>query len=195
MHGGSILVVDDDALFRAALVRYLEAEGFAVVAEGDPNAALERLEQRSFDLFVTDLRMPGIDGIQFVRRVRALDPDAVCIVATGFGSPERSIEALDAGAFWFIEKDYERCLPGPLIAKASSSGLHSANRQPSASSRAATAENIVSRRGAARRWRSCARSPTPGPRCSCSARAAPAVSSWRAPSTTTARARSGRSSR
>ena len=129
--GASVLVVDDDALFRAALVRYLEGEGFSVVAEGDPGAALERLEQRAFDLFVTDLRMPGIDGIAFIRRVRAHDPEAVCIVVTGFGTPERSIEALDAGAFWFIEKDYERigCL-GPLIGKALEfRRLHSANRQ------------------------------------------------------------------
>jgi len=128
---GSVLVVDDDALFRAALVRYLEGDGFAVVAEGDPGAALERLEQRPFDLVITDLRMPGMDGIAFVRRVRALDPEAVCIVVTGFGSPERSIEALDAGAFWFIEKSYERlaCL-GPLIAKAIEfRRLHGANRQ------------------------------------------------------------------
>ncbi|MFI5315647.1 MAG: sigma-54-dependent transcriptional regulator [Myxococcota bacterium] len=131
MNRGSVLVVDDDALFRAALVRYLESESFAVVAEGDPNAALERLEQRPFDLVVTDLRMPGLDGIAFIRRVRALDPEAVCIVVTGFGSPERSIEALNAGAFWFIEKSYERiaCL-GPLVEKALEfRRLHGVNRQ------------------------------------------------------------------
>jgi len=131
MNRGSVLVVDDDALFRAALVRYLESESFAVVAEGDPTAALERIEQRPFDLVLTDLRMPGLDGIAFVRRVRALDPEAVCIVVTGFGSPERSIEALHAGAFWFIEKSYERigCL-APLIEKALEfRRLHGANRQ------------------------------------------------------------------
>jgi DNA-binding NtrC family response regulator len=131
MNRGSVLVVDDDALFRAALVRYLEGESFAVVAEGDPSAALERVEQRPFDLVLTDLRMPGLDGIAFIRRVRALDPEAVCIVVTGFGSPERSIEALNAGAFWFIEKSYERiaCL-GPLVEKALEfRRLHSANRQ------------------------------------------------------------------
>jgi DNA-binding NtrC family response regulator len=131
MNRGSVLVVDDDALFRAALVRYLESESFAVVAEGDPSAALERIEQRPFDLVLTDLRMPGLDGIAFIRRVRTLDPEAVCIVVTGFGSPERSIEALNAGAFWFIEKSYERiaCL-GPLIEKALEfRRLHGANRQ------------------------------------------------------------------
>src|SRR5512147_3137749 len=112
MNRGSVLVVDDDALFRAALVRYLEGESFAVVAEGDPNAALERLEQRPFDLVLTDLRMPGLDGIAFIRR-------------------ERAIEALNTGAFWFIEKSYERiaCL-GPLVEKALEfRKLHGANRQ------------------------------------------------------------------
>jgi DNA-binding NtrC family response regulator len=128
---GSVLVVDDDALFRAALVRYLEGESFAVVAEGDPAAGLDRVEQRSFDVVLTDLKMPGMDGIAFVRRVRALAPDAVCIVVTGFGTPEHSIEALNAGAFWFIEKSYDRiaCL-GPLVDKALEfRRLHGANRQ------------------------------------------------------------------
>ena len=131
MNRGSVLVVDDDALFRAALVRYLEGESYTVVAEGDPAAALERVEQRNFDLVLTDLRMPGIDGVAFVRRVRAIDPEAVCIVVTGFGTPEHSIQALNAGAFWFIEKSYERmaCL-APLIEKALEfRRLHGANRQ------------------------------------------------------------------
>jgi DNA-binding NtrC family response regulator len=131
LNRGSVLVVDDDALFRAALVRYLEAESFAVVAEGDPSAALERLEQRPFDLVLTDLRMPGLDGVAFIKRVRALDPEAVCIVVTGFPNPERSIEALAAGAFWFIEKNYDR-IPalGPLVEKALEfRRLHGANRQ------------------------------------------------------------------
>jgi DNA-binding NtrC family response regulator len=75
--------------------------------------------------------MPGIDGIEFIRRVRSLDPEAVCLVVTGFGSPERSVAALNAGAFWFIEKSYERiaCL-GPLVEKALEfRRLHGANRQ------------------------------------------------------------------
>jgi DNA-binding NtrC family response regulator len=125
------LVVDDDALFRAALVRYLEGESFAVVAEGDPSAALERLEQRSFDLVLTDLRMPGLDGVAFVRRVRVLDPEAVCIVVTGYGNPQASIDALHAGAFWFVEKSPDRieCL-GPLVEKALEfRRLHGENRQ------------------------------------------------------------------
>jgi DNA-binding NtrC family response regulator len=116
---GSILVADDDALFRAALVRYLEGEGFDVASLSDPEDALEALARRPFDVVLTDLKMPGLDGIELVRRARELDPTSVCIVITGFGSPERSIDALSAGAFWFIEKSYERiaCL-GPLVDKA-----------------------------------------------------------------------------
>ena len=131
MNRGSVLVVDDDALFRAAVVRFLERENFAVVAEGDPSAALERVEQRPFDLVLTDLRMPGVDGVAFIKRVRALDPDAICIVVTGFPSPERSIEALAAGAFWFIDKNYDQIdALGPLVEKALEfRRLHGANRQ------------------------------------------------------------------
>ena len=183
--------MDDEALFRAALVRYLEAESFAVVAEGDPSAALERLEQRPFDLVLTDLRMPGIDGLAFIKRVRALDPEAVCIVVTGFGSPERSIEALRAGAFWFIEKTYDRIARagGRWSSRRSSSGrLHGANRQLQRQLETRYGfENIVgeseSLRGVLDMVRKVADSEA---RCSCSARAAPARSWSRARSTTTA---------
>jgi DNA-binding NtrC family response regulator len=104
----TVLVVDDDAVFRAALTRYLEQEGFETCSVASADAALAELDERPFDLVITDLRMPGVDGIELIRRVRKTDPEAVCIVVTGFGSPERSIEALEAGAFWFIEKSYER---------------------------------------------------------------------------------------
>jgi DNA-binding NtrC family response regulator len=115
----SVLVVDDDAVFRVALARYLEKEGYAVLAVGDSESAAREIETRSIDLLLTDLRMPGADGIELIRRTRKHDPEAVCIVITGFGTPERSIEALQAGAFWFIDKDYEQISAfGCLIEKA-----------------------------------------------------------------------------
>lgn len=102
-----ILVVDDDAVFRSAIERTLEQAGHEIYSVGKPGDAIEALETRSFDLILTDLRMPGLDGITLLQRARALDPDAVCIVVTGFGTPEQSIEALNEGAFWFVYKDYE----------------------------------------------------------------------------------------
>jgi DNA-binding NtrC family response regulator len=115
----TVLVVDDDAVFRVALERYLEHEGYAVLSAGDSDSAIHAIETRTIDLLLTDLRMPGTDGIELIRRTRNHDPEAVCIVITGFGTPERSIEALQAGAFWFIDKDYEQIGAfGSLIEKA-----------------------------------------------------------------------------
>jgi DNA-binding NtrC family response regulator len=114
----SVLIVDDDAVFRAALRRCLEGAGYEVAPVADAEGGLALLEQRSFDLVLTDLRMPGVGGIELVRRIKAVDPDIVCIVVTGFGSTERSIEALEAGAFWFVDKSYDRIAAfGSLIQK------------------------------------------------------------------------------
>jgi len=127
----SILVVDDDAVFRAALCRYLKGEGYATTAVVDAESGIEALESHPFELVLTDLRMPGVDGVEFIGRILKLDPNAVCIVITGFGSPERSVEALKAGAFWFVDKSYERIATfGPLIEKAlENRRLRSSNQQ------------------------------------------------------------------
>jgi DNA-binding NtrC family response regulator len=131
LNRGSVLVVDDDAVFRAALRRYLDHEGYEVVSVGEADAGLEHLGARPFDVVLTDLRMPGVDGIEFIRRIRSMDAGTICIVITGFGSAERSVEALDAGAFWFIDKNYERISSfGSLLEKALElRQLRSSNRQ------------------------------------------------------------------
>ena len=61
MSRASILVVDDDAVFRAALCRYLESEGYATTGVVDAESGIEALESQTFDLVLTDLRMPGVD--------------------------------------------------------------------------------------------------------------------------------------
>ena len=104
---GSILVVDDDAVFGDALTRFLERHGYEVEAETRADSGLDALERAPFDVVITDLRMPGIDGIELVRRARSRDPDVVCIVITGYGTTEQSIKALREGAFWFIDKSYD----------------------------------------------------------------------------------------
>ena len=116
---GTILVVDDDALFREALTRYLDAAGHEVTSVGDPQSALQKLEEGTFELVLTDLKMPGMDGIALIERIQRIDPDILSIVITGFGTTDRSIEALDRGAFWFIDKSYERISSfGLLVNKA-----------------------------------------------------------------------------
>ena len=131
MPRAAVLIVDDDAVFRAALRRYVESIGHEVAAVGDAEAGFERLESQHFDLVLTDLRMPGSDGIQFLGRIRSHYPDVATIIVTAFGSTEKSVEALRAGAFWFIEKNYERMDTfGLLIERAlEPRALRSSNQQ------------------------------------------------------------------
>ena len=116
---GTILIVDDDALFREALTRYLDASGHDVTSVRDPQSAVQKLEEGAFELVLTDLKMPGMDGIALIERIQQVDPDILSIVITGFGTTDRSIEALNRGAFWFIDKSYDRISSfGPLVDKA-----------------------------------------------------------------------------
>jgi DNA-binding NtrC family response regulator len=128
---GSVLLVDDDAVFRTALKRHLQGEGYEVVTAADGEEGLERLSDDRFDLVLTDLKMPGVDGLDFLRRARELQQDVAVIVITGFGSPERSLQALRTGAYWYIEKSYEdMSTVGHLVNQALElHHLRAANRQ------------------------------------------------------------------
>jgi len=74
----------------------------------DAGEALQVVSDRPIDLVVADVKMPGLNGLELVRQVRELDPDLPCIVVTGYGTPEGSLEALQAGAFWYLEKPFEQ---------------------------------------------------------------------------------------
>jgi DNA-binding NtrC family response regulator len=74
----------------------------------DATEALAIVSSDPIDLVLADIRMPGINGLELVRQVHEINPDLPCIVITGFGSPESSVEALRAGAFWYLEKPFEQ---------------------------------------------------------------------------------------
>ncbi len=78
-----ILIVDDEADIRIELAEYLEYEGYHVNAMGDGLKALEKFEAASADLVIADIKMPKLDGHEFLRRLRALDPRVPVIVITG----------------------------------------------------------------------------------------------------------------
>ena len=63
---------------------------------------------QTVDLVLSDVKMPGIDGLELVRQLHEVAPDLPCIVITGYGSPEQSVEALRAGAFWYLEKPFDQ---------------------------------------------------------------------------------------
>jgi DNA-binding NtrC family response regulator len=102
-----ILVADDDADVRGAVVEALEAAGHEVVAAGDGAAALERLSQTSFDLLITDVRMPRVDGLTLTRRALELAPRPDVILMTSFGSVTDAVGALKQGASDYLTKPFD----------------------------------------------------------------------------------------
>jgi DNA-binding NtrC family response regulator len=74
----------------------------------DATEALQILSSQTVDLVLADVKMPGINGLELVRQIHEFAPDLPCIVITGYGGAEQSVEALRAGAFWYLEKPFEQ---------------------------------------------------------------------------------------
>lgn len=103
-----ILVVDDAVFMRMMLRDILVSHGHEVVAEAaDGNQAVERYEECKPDLVTMDLTMPNLDGIQAIKKIRAIDPDARIIVCSAMGQQAMVIEAIQAGAKDFIVKPFQ----------------------------------------------------------------------------------------
>ena len=103
MHG-KILVVDDEAIQRDIVKDILEDQGYDVLTSGSGPDALECLKTAPVDLVLTDLRMPGMDGVELLERVKALDPDIVVVVITAYGSVESAVDAMKKGAYHYLTK-------------------------------------------------------------------------------------------
>ena len=99
-----ILIVDDEASSRGALAEVLRDEGFSVEIAADGFKALPKLEQFEPALLLTDLRMPGMDGIELMGKARQLDPHIATIVMTGHGAIESAVEAMRQGAAHYVTK-------------------------------------------------------------------------------------------
>jgi len=90
----SILVVDDELLIRDLLYDFFSEKGWLVSVHESPERALETLRNRNFDIALVDLKMPEIDGIDFVKRIRNFKPSLPVVIMTAFPSTETAIEAL-----------------------------------------------------------------------------------------------------
>jgi two-component system response regulator AtoC len=101
---GRILVVDDEPGLREFVAEALEVDGHVVLQAADGVAAAERLAREAFDLMITDLKMPRLDGMALLRRARADEPEMEVIVLTAHGSIESAVEAMKLGAFDYLEK-------------------------------------------------------------------------------------------
>ena len=101
------LVIDDDTATLELMEFQLEAEGFQVKTADCGKKGLEFIEEFEFDIILTDLNLPDINGIEMVRRCKETAPDTEIIMITGFGSTEKAVEATKAGAFYYVEKPVE----------------------------------------------------------------------------------------
>jgi two-component system response regulator HydG len=102
-----VLVVDDDPGVRYTLREILESEGLAVDEAADGAAALARLEASPAELVVTDLRMPGVDGMELLRRLVGRPGAPRVVLVTAHGSERQAVEAMKAGAYDYFKKPFE----------------------------------------------------------------------------------------
>ena len=101
-----ILVVDDEMIVCESCKRILEEEGYEVEAALSGKEAFEKMKANSFDIVITDLKMPGIDGMEVLRTFRKEYPDSIIIMITGFSTVETAVEAMKLGAFDYIPKPF-----------------------------------------------------------------------------------------
>src|SRR5512144_3374802 len=99
-----ILVADDEPGLREFIVDSLELDDHTVVPAKDGKEAAKLLDERGFDLVLTDLRMPGLDGMGLLRKVRAEQPEVEVIMMTAHGTVDNAVEAMKLGAFEYLQK-------------------------------------------------------------------------------------------
>ncbi len=125
-----ILVVDDDKTIRMLCKEILEEAGYKVTLAADGEEALEKMDYDDFDLYLVDMVMPRMDGLELMKKIKQKQPLAVVMILTGFSSIEGAIKAVHAGAFQYLSKPinidellnavkegikYSRDLYGPLL--------------------------------------------------------------------------------
>ncbi|MBN1129367.1 MAG: sigma-54-dependent Fis family transcriptional regulator [Chitinispirillaceae bacterium] len=99
-----ILVVDDNELFRDSIADTLVRLGFEVTQAPDGSHALEAVAKDRFDLMISDMKMPGMTGIELLEKIKQNDPDMPFLIITAFGAVETAVEAMKKGAYDFIQK-------------------------------------------------------------------------------------------
>jgi two-component system response regulator ResD len=101
-----VLVVDDDDTVASVVVNYLERAGHATRQLGDGREALDAIEQKQPDLIVLDLMLPGLDGLEVCRRVRADHPEVAVVMLTALAEPDDRIAGLEVGADDYVTKPF-----------------------------------------------------------------------------------------
>jgi len=101
-----ILIVDDEKIMRDSCCRVLQKEGYSALGSVSGEEALEKFDQEQFDLVLLDLMMPGIGGIETLRRLKEMDPEITIMIMTGYPSIETAVKAIKLGAYDYITKPF-----------------------------------------------------------------------------------------
>ena len=99
-----ILVIDDDPEMGRLIKKFLSREDYRVETALNGSDGLLLIQQKAFDLVISDLKMPGMSGFELIRKARAVAPDTPFILITAFGHVKTYIDAMDAGVFEYINK-------------------------------------------------------------------------------------------
>jgi DNA-binding NtrC family response regulator len=113
-----IMIVDDEAVVRRSLGGWLAEEGYQVDTAASGKEALEALGRDDWDIFILDIKMPGIDGIELQRRIQEIHPEATVIIMTAYASVDTAVEAMKQGAYDYIVKPFDPEALGNLVRKA-----------------------------------------------------------------------------
>jgi two-component system response regulator PilR (NtrC family) len=102
-----ILVVDDEQSLRDVLSIMLKRAGYTVTSAADGEEAIELLDREIFDLVITDLRMPKIDGMEVLKAVKSASPETVVLIITAFATADSAVEAMKQGAYDYLTKPFQ----------------------------------------------------------------------------------------
>lgn len=103
----SIIIVDDEASVRDSLFNWFIEDGYFVRCAKDAKEALQVLEAENFDIVLADIKMPGMDGLEMLKRIKALKHNAIVIMMTAFATVDTAVQALKDGAFDYITKPFD----------------------------------------------------------------------------------------
>jgi DNA-binding NtrC family response regulator len=102
-----ILIVDDETIVRESLGSWFRDEGYVVEVAASAREVLEKLSQDAWDIFLLDIRMPGMSGLELQRKIKEAHPDSTIIIMTAYASVETAVEAMKQGAYDYIVKPFD----------------------------------------------------------------------------------------
>jgi len=101
-----IIVIDDEKIKRTTMTDVLNKAGYNVESFETPIAALAHFEKFGSDIVITDIRMPGLDGFEVLRKVKSISPNTAVVMITGYGTIESAVEAMKLGAYDYLTKPF-----------------------------------------------------------------------------------------